>query len=174
MRYGFLSVFAFIYTTEICVRGSNEHEGLLDPRALPGCAYPGWLHNLQLASQMVIQYNRHIRVKACILYLQLFVASCFRASVNIHAPNKTCPNQLKRPMDMSLLLCSFSRRKGSRQNKGVSTLERPYLPSLGDDGCPGCDSYATTGYCRPCTAVACPSMYRYPLYLHHRSDGTNM
>ena len=124
---------------------------------------------------MVIQYNRHIRVKRCTLYLQLFVASCFRASVNIHAPNRTCPNQLKRPMDMSLLLyCFFSKRKGSRQNEGDSTLERPHLPSLRGDGCPGFDSYATTGYCRHCTAIACPSMYRYLLYLHHRSGGTNM
>ena len=101
-------MFASTDTTGIYVRGSNlEHEGLLDPRALHGCAYLGWLHNLRLSSQMVIQYNRHIPVKECTVYLQLFVASRFRASVNIHAPNKTCPNQLKRLMDMSLLLCLF-------------------------------------------------------------------
>ena len=60
-------------------------------------------------------------------------------------------------------------------NRGItsdSLHERRRALSMRGDGSLGCDIFATTSCCRQCSDWACLSMYRYLLYLHHRSDGT--
>ena len=67
---------------------------------------------------------------------------------------------------MSLILrLIFFQEERIEGDEGDSILERPHLPSLRGDGCPGCDSYATTGYCRHCTAIAYPQHVLVPTVL---------
>lgn len=182
----FSRVLAPFESNKELVRGSHfqDEGGLLDPRALaprdsPAVSIfvgfttvnfpPSKWHNATVT---------HLR-KGCTLYLHLFVASYFCVSVSVHAPRpKMGPNQLKRNMYMRLVLfVIFPRAQNktkTRQNAGDSTHERPHPPSLRGDGCPGYDIHDIIGRWRHGTAIACPDIYRYLLFLHHRSDGTIM
>ena len=106
------------------------------------------------------------------MYSHLFAASCFCVSVKIHAPNKTCPNQLKKPVHVPPLFFSFPRGRNRGRTRATPPLSGAIRRHCVVTAAPGCGSHATTGRWRHCTAIACPDMYRCLLYLHHRSDGT--